>query len=384
MKRTLSTLLVVGIAALSLTFAIPMMANATPHNGPAGYYVKVKGGNLGKIQYFPNGHPTGKSEWEFVEGGSPSGCSTCDDAVADATAEAGVGFPAVTDVKVMGYAQAGGKDLIITASADATGKDRYFLWWKIQDGFASAEADINVMEVDVRALVFSNGERHNGGTSFTAVLSIGTLEFNASATAEGNFGCLQMASAALSGEFGAKAGGYARSAVDSIPGAFSYTEGKGSTVVGVSAFDAEVDRYDFKWWIFPTDVTATAEIDGKVIVMQGLLVKAYTSPDGTTTRNFGLITGGSALAFGDANLTSIRADGFVAQEAQAVGNGGYAYGNSQAAYTGAGGNVNNGCISSGHANGLAVVTGYNNVTNTGSHLSVTSHQSAFATTGGGL
>lgn len=380
MLQKLKRLLVVGVAALALTFAVPMMADAGgPNHGPPGYYLKVKGGNQGKIKYFSNGHPTGQSEWEFVGGGSP-GCDDCDDAVASAHAEAGLGFPVATDQKDMGYAQAGGKNLKITASALATGKDLYLLWWKVDDGFASAIVDINEFSVDAKALVLSTGERHNGGLSFTSVLGIGTLEFDASALAEGNFSCLQMASVALSGKFGAKAGGYAYSTVDSIPGAFSYTDGSGNTIVGVSASDAEVDQYDF-WWIFPIDVDAEASIEGKVKVYQGLLVTAYTSPDGMTTINFGSISGGTAKGYGDASLTSIKANGTVFQEAQAVGAGAYAYGTSQASYNGAGGDIHQGRrYDSAHANGLAVVTGYNNITTSPNGINVTSHQSAYATT----
>lgn len=381
MLQKLKRLLVVGVAALALTFAVPMMADAGVTHGPPGYYIAVKGGNQGKIQYFSNGHPINQSQWEFIGGGSP-GCSNCEQTDADVGINIGVGFPAVDDYKTMGFAEAGGRNLVLTASATATGKDLYFLWWKVQDAFGHAEAHVDDLYMKVGALVFSNGEKHNGGLSFTTVLGIGTLEFNASAFAEGNFGCLQMASVALSGKFGTKAGGYAYSTVDSNPNAYSLTEGEGHTIVGVSAFDAEVDKYDFKWWIIPTDVDARAEIEGKVKVYQGLLVTAYTSPDGMTTINFGSISGGSAKAYGDASLTSVKANGTVMQQAQAVGPGAYAYGTSQASYVGAGGNVTEGRRGTeiANANGLAVVTGYNNITHTGSTLHVSSHQTAYATT----
>jgi len=344
MLQKMKRLLVVGVAALSLAFAIPAASQARGWKKPP----------------------------------CPSG--TCGDAYAEANAGAQFGFPAVVDDKGMGWSVGGGDNLVIEAHAVATGKDQYFLWWKVADGKAFASATVSSTELATFALVFSTGEKlDTGGLSATFVKGITVLDFAASAYAKGNFGCLQTAEVALSGNLIAGAGGYALSTGPNGSGAL--TEAYGETTVGVEASDSDQERYDF-WWIFPKDPTAEASIDGKVIVKQGLFVMAYTSPDGTTTRNFGIISGGSAIALGDANLVDIGASGQVSQQARAVGVGATAFGNSMASYEGAGGNVHNSrCVDFGSANGLAVVTGYNNVTNTGNSVSVTSHQTAYATTG---
>ena len=134
-------------------------------------------------------------------------------------------------------------------------------------------------------------------------------------------------------------------------------------------------------WIIPIDPEAYAELDGKVIGTQDLLVAAYTSPDGQTTMNFGMVSGGKVVALGDLNLTGeVTASGIVQQEAQALGLGAVAYGSSIASYTNAGGSITGRCLPVAQGDGLAVVTGYNNITNTGSQLTINSRQSAFATT----
>jgi len=51
--------------------------------GPPGYYQKYKGGNVGMIQFFKNGHPIGESEWMFI--GNP-GTPDCGLFCADAEA----------------------------------------------------------------------------------------------------------------------------------------------------------------------------------------------------------------------------------------------------------------------------------------------------------
>ena len=150
-------------------------------------------------------------------------------------------------------------------------------------------------------------------------------------------------------------------------------------MVGLRGSDSDFDKYG--WFIFPP--TAHAGIEGFVMVQQDLFTLAYVSPDGTTTFNLGVVTGGSALAYGDVNITGIRAKGQVSQSAMATdGLGSYAYGNGSAQFKGAEGNAYNGrCGSYADVGGLAIVTGYNSVNNTGNALSVVSKQHSFATTG---
>ena len=148
--------------------------------------------------------------------------------------------------------------------------------------------------------------------------------------------------------------------------------------------DFDSGTYGVKWvWIFPipTDYEAQAELNGMVIGTQDLFVKAYVSQDGMTTMNFGIVSGGSVIALGDISLTGdVTASGVVGQEAQAVGGGAVVTGSSLASYNNAGGTVSGRCLPVAQGDGLAVVTGYNNITNTGNQLTINSHQSAFATT----
>ena len=79
----------------------------------------------------------------------------------------------------------------------------------------------------------------------------------------------------------------------------------------------------------------------------------------------------------------MTASGLVGQEAVALGPGASVYGSSIASYSNAGGEVGTsrwGCNPIASANGLATVSGYNNIIHTGNQLSIQSHQSAFATT----
>ena len=372
MLQKIKRLLVVGVAALALTFAVPMMANAGPPvKGPPGYYQKVHGNNAGVIKYFPNGHPENQSEWQYME----QGCSSCDDAFAHSEFSAHIGFPAVIDSKTMGWSAAGG-DLNLEASATATGESWSF-WIFHHEGEAYALAVIENTTLETFAIVISNGEKlDTGGLSFTSVTGMAVLDLNASAYAEGDRGCLQIASARLSGDFSVEAGGHAKSTGPN--GSFSQTWASGVTTAGI-----EASAYDDNLWFgfLPLGDSASVELDGKVIGIQGLFVKAYTSPDGQTTRNYGIISGGNVIAFGDIDLTGdVTASGIVQQQAQAVGPGASVSGYSMASYANAGGNVSGRWLPSAQADGLAIVTGYNNITNTGGKLTINSRQTAYATT----
>ena len=395
MLRKLKTLLIVGVAALTLAFAVPSYAQVT--QGPAGYYQKTHGHNAGTIKFFKNGHPENQSEWVFLyEKPNTNGCGgACGDAFTDANTSVTVGAPTfsvdlddptgapVVDIdNPNGWSAAGGA-FTLDASATGTGKDKYFLWWKIKDGKAIAIADITDTTLTTHALVFSNGDKlgETGGLSFSYVKGIAVLDVNASAYATGNKGCLQIASVSLSGDLSVVAGGSAT--VLGPNGSYSQTIGKGMTSAGIEGSDFDSGTYGIKWvWIFPipVDYEAQAELNGKVIGVQDLFVKAYVSPDGMTTMNFGIVSGGSVVALGDISLTGdVTASGVVGQEAQAVG-GAVVTGSALASYNNAGGAVSGRCLPVAQADGLAVVTGYNNITNTGNKLTINSHQSAFATT----
>lgn len=313
----------------------------------------------------------------------------CGDAAAEAHAGAEFGFPAVVDDLGMGWTVAGGDGLVLEGHAYAQGKDKYFFIWKTADGKAFASAVIDGTTLKAVTKMFTTGEQHETGLpSITAVTGLAILDYNATALATGNKGCLQEASVALNGDLKALAGGYALATGPN--GSNSYTGAEGTTTATVSASDSESKTIDWDiYWLFgcipipiPVDPVAEASINGKIVVAQSLFTVAYVSPDGQTTMNFGMISGGNAISLGDANITGMTASGMVTQSAVAVGPGAVAYGSSTASYENAGGQTYNGCLSVGQADGLAVVTGYNNVTNTGDTLSVTSHQTAYSTTGG--
>jgi len=315
--------------------------------------------------------------------------SQCGQVSDEAHAGAEFGFPAVVKDLGMGWTVAGGDGLVLEGHAYAQGKDKYFFIWKTADGKAFASAVIDGTTLKAVTKMFTTGEQHETGLpSITAVTGLAILDYNATALATGNIGCLQEASVALSGDLKALAGGYALASGPN--GSGSVTEAVGTTTATVSASDSESKTIDFDvYWLFgcipipiQVDPVAEASIDGKIVVAQSLFTVAYVSPDGQTTKNFGMISGGNALSLGDANITGMTASGTVSQSAVAVGAGAVAYGNSAATYENAGGQSYNGCISIGQADGLAVVTGYNNVTNTGDTLTVTSHQTAYSTTGG--
>lgn len=392
MKKML--LILVALVACLALVAPPAMAGPQPKDLP-GYYEHTV---TGAIKYFKNGHPGDPSQWVFLyEKPDTNGCGgACGDAFADANAGATVGAPsfsvdlndgtgaAVVDIdNPNGWSAAGGA-FVLDASATGTGKDKYFLWWKIKDGKAIAIVDITNTTLTTHALVFTNGDKLDGtgGLAYSYVKGIAILDVNASAYATGNKGCLQIASVSLSGDLSVVAGGSAT--VLGPNGSYSQTVGKGMTTAGIEGSDSDYGTYGIKWvWIFPipTDYEAQAELNGMVIGTQDLFVKAYVSPDGMTTVNFGIVSGGSVIALGDINLTGdVTASGVVGQEAQAVGGGAVVTGSSLASYNNAGGTVSGRCLPVAQGDGLAVVTGYNNITNTGNQLTINSHQSAFATT----
>ena len=377
-KKLLGKLLVVSLVVCMALFAVPAMAVQT--HGPAGYYEKINGNSPqwdeGQLKYFKNGHPGKRSDWQLVREYDPCHGGGCDDALA--LAESGiviVNRHEVIENNSMSWGSAGARDLNFDGSAFATGKDSRFWFFKIP-GFAWADVDLK-MVASVSTKEFTTGEKLNGGLSFTYANSVGTLKFNGDAIAIGNDGCPQWAEVSLNGDFRTSVGAYSLSIGPN--GSYGNTWGLGITGVRLTASDSDFDKNG--WFIFPPK--AHAGIDGLVIVKQDILVKSYVSPDGTTSFNFGIVRGGSAMSFGDANIIGIRSSGFVGQAGQATdGIGAAAFGNSYAAYNGAKGyTYSTRCADFAGSNSVAVVTGYNNVTHTGNSVSITSSHSAFATTG---
>lgn len=366
----LKKIILISVAFVFLTAGFAIADPPGQDKGPPGYYQHDV---TGEIKYFKNGHPGEPSQWTLVQPYEPPCHGSCDDAVA--LAEDGIMIvnpDIVYDIEEMGFGTAGSKWLKMEGEALATGKDKRIWFFKIP-GFAWADVDLDMM-ISVCTLVFSNGEQLEGGLSFTAVKSIGILDFEGNAIAIGNNGCPQFASVKLKGLFSATAGGYAYS---ETANGYSYTHGEGTTTVFVTAYDSDFDKYG--WFIFPP--TAHAKIDGKVIVKQGGFFTAYVSPDGLTSYNFGIVTGGSAMAFGDADIHKIKAKGTVSQEALVSGYGAVAYGSSTASFNGAKGYVySTRCFDYANVGGYAVVTGYNNITHNGNNISITSHQTAKAST----
>lgn len=372
LKRIMLVLLV-----LIFTAGIVGIAVAGQTHGPPGFYKKINGSSSqwteGQVKYFKDGHPGDRSEWVLVQRYNPP-CErgSCEDAIA--LAESGIMIvspDAVYDIKDMGWGSAGGRNLTFEGKALATGKDTRFWFFKIP-GFAWANVDFEAA-ARVCVLVLSNGEQLNGGLSITYSLAIGTLNFKGNAIAIGNDGCPQFAEVKLHGGFVTTASGHAYS---ETPNAYSYTTGEGTTGVMITAYNRDFEKYG--WFIFPP--TAKAGIEGTVIVKQDVFVTAYVSPDGLTSYNFGIVRGGEAMAFGDANIQAIRAKGIVQQASFVSGYGAAAFGNSTASFNGARGYVSRG---GNYANvgGVAVVHGYNNITHTGNSMTITSSHSAFATTG---
>ncbi len=361
------------IAAIAL-FLIPGIALAGQGHGPSGYYEPSQ---TGAIKFFKNGHPGPRSEWDLVQRYRPP-CfgGACDDALA--LAEAGVMIlsegTVVDNDHPMGWGWAGGKNLELKGKAFATGEDKRIWFFKIP-GYAWANVDLR-MVARIYTCVFSTGVQTNGGLSLTYALSTGILDFSGNAIAIGSNGCPQWARVGLHGIFITGVGAYSQSQSSNGYGSAA-TWGQGTTSVRVSGHDSDFDTHGF------LTAAAFASIDGKVIVKQGIFVSSYVSPDGTTTANFGMVKGGYAMSFGDVNLEGIRSSGSVGQAGIAQdGYGAVAQGNSYAQFTGAKGTINNGrCIDYANGSGIAVVTGYNNVTNTGNKVVITSKQTALAISG---
>jgi hypothetical protein len=371
MLRKLKTLLVVGVAALSIAFAGVQIADAHPgqHHGPPGYY---EDSVTGAIKYFRNGHPGHTNQWDLVQRYRPT-CrgSACDDAIA--LAEGGIALGYIEDFGVMGGGYLLGENLELTGQALATGKDKR-IWCFVIPGFAFADVDLDLF-AKVKSFVRTTGIKR-WGLSATKVKTVGILNIDGSALALGTLGCPQFAEVSLRGRLTIGSSGYAMSVglFGTLDNPQSITLGSGSTTVALRAGDEDFSTF-----------LAYADIEGLVIIHQDLFVTAYVSEDGTTTYNFGIVTGGDAKALGDINIVGIRSSGQVMQSAFATdGLGALAYGNSMASYDGAKGDTYNGrCISFANGAGLAVVTGYNNVTNNGNSVSATSHQTAYATSPGG-
>jgi len=361
-----------------MTFVITSIATAK--TGPPGYYKKLNGADAGEVVYWKNGKNLNpQSEWELVQPyKAPCFGGACEDALA--LADSGVmiisNFDVVDFDSPMAWGAAGGKDLELHGTAFATGADKRIWFFKIP-GYAWANVDLSLI-ANVYTCVFTTGEKlDTGGLSMTYAKSTGILDFEGSAIAIGSNGCPQWASVNISGIFNTTVG--AHSLATGPNASFAQTWGEGMTSVKVSGWDSDFDKYGF------LTAAAHAKLEGWVMVVQDIFVSSYVSPDGTTAANFGIVKGGWAMAGGDANLEGIRAQGSINQQGQATdGIGSAAYGSSNASFNGARGQVYDGrCVDFAKVGGVAVVTGYNNVTNTGSGVVVTSKQTAFATTGNG-
>lgn len=360
-------LVLLTVLAMLFCFSVPVMANGAGHDrGPIGYYQHTI---TGAIKYFPNGHPGSPSQWTYLgeEPPRPNPCDFCN-ATSVVNATTGFGFVEQSHPSEMGYGAAFG-DVTLTAEAIARGTV-----------FAIAHA-VSELEGKVYVLVMTTGEKGpNGGLSMTYVKSIGILEFDAEACALAGFNwwvfrCPSYTVAELHGVFKTFAAGYSLS--EGPNGSYAFASADGTTSVLVNAFANDFDI----WGIFSN---AHVDLHGVIIVKQDLVTMSYVSSDGTTSWNFAKVEGGNAMEFGDANILGIRASGNVFQEGLATdGLGTVATGWSSASFEGASGYVMQGrCGSFANANGLAVVQGYNNVTNSGNTVNAISVQSAYATTGG--
>ena len=375
-------LLVVVCAALFLTVGAGNVF-AGPGNPfeDADLWYHTGNGKIKAGDQFKNGHPGKKSQWVPCTAalcGDPSGEGN---AVALAKSKAEIDSKhLVVKNKSMSWGSAGGKDLTLRSRAFATGEDKKVWKWTL-DGFAFAHAN-SEMDANVYVKQFTNGVKNNGGLSFTYAKAIGVLNFDSKAIATGGIGdCPQWAKTELKGAFLASVGAHSLSRGDNF--AYATTWGNGTTGVRVYAYDSEFDNTTHFFGLIPA--YADADLSGKVLVTQDILTMSYVKPDGTMTFNFGKIEGGNGYAFGDANITGVRSSGIISQKGMATdGFGAYASGSSSAQYQGATGYVyGSRCISGANGSGLAVVTGYNNVVNTGSSVQIKSSQTAFATTGGG-
>jgi hypothetical protein len=161
-------LFVIVLMVLALV-ALPMAAAfAGVEHGPAGWYEKVKGGNIGTLHYFKNGHPVNNSEWEYVGNDDPP-CNDC-----DITAEGHYnGFASNGDRSYSrnwtgdeagssGSGYAGG-----TADTYATGADIKFRCFKLP-GFAFQMGDV-VGDVTVNSWSFVRD------TGFSSAAGAGTI-----------------------------------------------------------------------------------------------------------------------------------------------------------------------------------------------------------------
>ena len=183
----------------------------------------------------------------------------------------------------------------------------------------------------------------------------------------------------IAGSIGARAFGVAKVAgLGDVENPQAIVGGEGLTTVTFYASDVTPDSF---WEHFWTTITgyAEADIEGFVLVKQGLFLHAYVNPTGTVSMTFGMVTGGSAKANGDAEITSISSSGQVSQAAYAQDGGAVAFGSSSASFNNVEGYVASGSYANG--SGVAVVSGYNAVTANPGSLSVVSSQHAHASSG---
>lgn len=269
-------------------------------------------------------------------------------------------------------------DATLSAQANAKGKDYTSIgiewkWVKIgrhwvklpvpviehHKGYALADVK-TFMEQKGYVCVLTNGPQAEG-LAFTFVKSTALLFFDASAFAKGTGRCPEYATVNLTGELTAYA--YGNATVDGLYGNQAWAGGEGLTTVSFEGSDSEYDH---------NGSIADADLKGIVGVNQNLVATAYVNPNGTLTKTFALIHTGNAFEFGDAHITGINSSGMVSQSSYATnGLGAIAAGMSQAAYN----NV---------ANGLAMVNGFNMVTQTANSLTVMSSHSAYAGGVGGM
>lgn len=292
------------------------------------------------------------------------------------------------DFTISGLANASGRDTWKTKHVwVSTGPRKHQGYWKrtrvLVPGTATAVGIVNP-ELKSDVVILTNGIQTNGGLSYSYVTSTSALNIKGEVWAKGNRGCLQTAEISVEGSIGAFA--YGGSGVEGLNGAFASADGYGLTTVGFSGYESDQSKHGI----------AYVDFDSLVTVDQSILNMSYVSPDGTTAANFAMVGGGSAKlnlgrdgCFGRDNihLTNIESSGAVAQNGMAAnGKGAFAYGGSSAQFSGANGNPWSICssrISPTYRNvgGVAIASGYNNITETPGSISITSKQYAYASTG---
>jgi len=293
-------------------------------DGEAGWYQKQHGGqNIGKLKFFPNGHPQPQdnNEWVFVRG-----------------------------IYIPGHFE------LVKTFHNAT---------------AEAGALMKIYQLPPKVCIITTGLKETG-LSFTIVHTKAELIALGKAWAEGTPNCPQTAIIDLSGELSAVA--YGNSGVEHPNGqSFAVAGGVGSTTAEFEGYKSDVGKGYAEVCLF-----------GTVKVEQNVFASSFVNEAGTYSSNFAMVQGGYAKSMGDLDLTGLTSEGMVVQSGLATnGAGAFAYGSSMAQFSGAEGAIFSGrCGDVGIGAGMAVVSGYNSVVTSPNGISATSFQTGFATTAG--